>query len=226
MKKIIPLALCGAILITSYSFTGIKKENTNITKKINKAANVIAKSGKKATKSSIKKNAQNDKNIVQKSEEEELPDVGKVIEEPVIERKEEEIRSIEQEEVNSTEQQVNSYETRLTSYYPNDGPGTGSITGSGLGPSNFEVNDKGWFTYQGKLVIATATPYLEKYGWVIYDGVHTFKYYDEVILNIDGIDYESIVVDSCGKCCKTDRIDLFVSNKESVKDTNIIVKMK
>ena len=42
--------------------------------------------------------------------------------------------------------------------------------------------------------------------------------------NIDGIDYQAIVLDSCGSSMKTGRIDLFVSNKESVKDTKIIVK--
>lgn len=128
--------------------------------------------------------------------------------------------------VEESEPTSNTYETRLTSYWANDEYETGSCTGSGLCEKDFQVNEKGWYTYQGKLVVATATPYLEKYGWVIYDGVHTFKYYDEVILNIDGIDYESIVVDSCGNCCKTDRIDLFVSNEQSAIDTNIVVKIK
>jgi len=222
MNKLIPLSLMGVILAT-YSLNGIKKENTNIKKHLDKTANVVTKSDKKATKNSTKKNAQKDKNIVQKSEEEQLPDVGKMVEEPVIEQETEENRSMEQEEVNSTEQQVNSYETRMTSYYPNDGPGTGSITGSGLGPSNFEVNDKGWFTYQGKLVIATATDYLiSRFG--LADGVHTYKYYNELVLNIDGIDYQAIVLDSCGNCMRTGRIDLFVSGSWAVKDTMIEVK--
>jgi len=220
MNKLVPLSLMGVIL-AAYSFTGIKKENTNITKHLDKTANVIQQQ-----KKTIVKNTKKDEEIDKQKPEEELPDTEKVIEEPVIEQETEENRSIEQEEVNGTEQQVNSYETRMTSYYPNDGPGTGSITGSGLGPSNFEVNDKGWYTYQGKLVVATATEYLLKYGFSLADGVHTYKYGDEITLNIDGIDYEAIVEDSCGNCCKTDRIDLFVANKESIKDTNIIVKMK
>lgn len=142
-------------------------------------------------------------------------------EEPVIERKEEETRSIEQEEPKIEENL--GYTTRMTSYYPNDSLGTGSITGSGLGPSNFEVNDKGWFTYQGKLVIATATDYLiSRFG--LADGVHTYRYYNELVLNIDGIDYQAIVLDSCGNCMRTGRIDLFVSGSWAVKDTQIIVK--
>ena len=116
------------------------------------------------------------------------------------------------------------YETRMTSYYSNDGYETGVCTGSGLCINDFQVNDKGWYTYQGKLVIATATTYLLKYGFSLADGVHTYRYYDELTLNIDGVDYQAIVLDSCGSSMKNGRIDLFVSNSNSVKDTQIIVK--
>ena len=117
----------------------------------------------------------------------------------------------------------NSYTTRMTSYYSGEA-GSGECTGSGLCINDFQVNDKGWYTYQGKLVVATATPYLLKYGFNLADGVHTYRYGDEITLNIDGIDYQAVVRDSCGFCCKSDRIDLFVSNANSVKDTQIIVK--
>ena len=117
----------------------------------------------------------------------------------------------------------NSYTTRMTSYYSGEA-GSGECTGSGLCTSDFEVNDKGWYTYQGKLVVATATPYLLKYGFNLADGVHTYRYGDEITLNIDGIDYQAVVRDSCGNCMKTGRIDLFVSNANSVKDTMIEVK--
>lgn len=220
MNKLVPLSLMGVILAT-YFLNGIKKENTNITKHLDKTTNVVAKSGKKATKNNTKKNTQKDKNNVQKLEEEQTPNVGKEIEEQVIEQEMEEISSIEQEETKIEEN--SSYTTRMTSYYPNDGPGTGSITGSGLGPSNFEVNDKGWYTYQGKLVIATATDYLiSRFG--LADGVHTYKYYNELVLNIDGIDYQAVVLDSCGNCMRTGRIDLFVLDAWAVKDTMITVK--
>lgn len=116
------------------------------------------------------------------------------------------------------------YTTRLTSYYANDGYGTGSTTGSGLKPANFGINEHGWYTYQGKLVVATATTYLLKYGYSLSQGVHTYKYYNELTLTIDGVDYRAIVLDSCGSCMKNGRIDLFVSNKQSVKDTTITVK--
>lgn len=121
---------------------------------------------------------------------------------------------------------MKTYETRLTSYYLGDNTETTTKTGSGLDIYDFEVNNNGWYTYQGKLVVATATNYLIKYGFVLGENIKTYKYYDELVLNIDGIDYQAIVLDSCGSSMKTGRIDLFVSNKESVKDTKIIVKEK
>lgn len=117
-----------------------------------------------------------------------------------------------------------SYSTRMTSYYSNDGYETGICTGSGLCINDFQVNDKGWYTYNKKLVIATATNYLINYGFNLANNVKTYKYYDEIIINIDSIDYEAIVLDSCGNCMQTGRIDLFVSNSNNIKDTQIIVK--
>lgn len=119
------------------------------------------------------------------------------------------------------EEPLKKYTTRMTSYYPEEGETT---TGSGLGPNNFEVNDKGWFTYQGKLVVATATTYLANQGWYVGNGVHLRKYYNEITLTIDGVDYRAIVLDSCGNCMRTDRVDLYVSSVVYAKDTMIEVK--
>lgn len=113
------------------------------------------------------------------------------------------------------------YETRMTSYYPTR---ANAQTGCGLEFTYFDVNEKGWFTYDGRLVIATATDYLLNYGWKLADGVRTYKYYQELILEIDGVDYLAVVLDSCGLCMQTGRIDLFVENKDAIKDTTIIVK--
>ena len=38
--------------------------------------------------------------------------------------------------------------------------GTGSCTGSGLCEKDFDTNEKGWYTYQNKLVLGVATTYL------------------------------------------------------------------
>lgn len=122
------------------------------------------------------------------------------------------------------EEPESSYTTRMTSYWADDGYGTGNCTGSGLCSWDFEVNDKGWYTYQGKLVVATATTYLANQGWYVGNGVHLRKYYNEITLTIDGVDYKAIVLDSCGNCMKTDRVDLYVSSVIYAKDTMITVK--
>lgn len=124
------------------------------------------------------------------------------------------------------EEPSDTYTTRMTSFWANDGYGTGECTGSGLCSWNFQVNDKGWYTYQGKLVVATATVYLANQGWFVSDGVHLYKYWEELVLTIDGVEYEAIILDSCGSSMKTDRVDLFVSNGSSAKDTMIQVRRK
>lgn len=142
--------------------------------------------------------------------------------EEIIEENYEEAEYIEPEYI--PEQLSSTYETRMTSFWANDGYGTGDCTGSGLCSWDFGVNDKGWYTYNGKLVVATATTYLTKYGWSLAKGVRTYNYYDEITLVIDGVDYPAIVLDSCGSSMSNGRIDLFVSGGWAVKDTTILVK--
>ena len=115
------------------------------------------------------------------------------------------------------------YQTRLTSFYPR-GNVVSTTTGCGLDVRDFEVNEYGWYTYNGKLVIATATDYLLNYGWKLNEGVRLYTYYDVLILEIDGVDYEAIVLDSCGICMTKGYIDLFVVNESAVIDTYIRVK--
>ena len=113
---------------------------------------------------------------------------------------------------------------KITSFYSGDECSTGSCTGSGLCEKDFQVNDKGWYTYQGKLVLGTATTYLLKYGYPKIENKKYFKYYDVLILEINGQTYEGIVLDSCGACMKKNLIDLFVSNPNSVITTNIKIR--
>lgn len=149
-------------------------------------------------------------------------------EELEIKRKYQPIGIVEPEPiVEKTQEQIsNSYTTRMTSFWSNDGYGTNECTGSGKCSWDFGVNEKGWYTYQGKLVVATATTYLAKQGWKVNTGVHLYKYYEELVLTIDGVEYDAIILDSCGSSMKTDRIDLFVSNGSSARDTMINVRRK
>lgn len=130
----------------------------------------------------------------------ELVEEEPVVEEPVVE---------EVQEVPS------SYTTRMTSYYPEEGE---TITASGLGINNFQVNNKGWFTYNGKLVVATASNRLGS------TSMKTYNLYDEITINIEGTDYEAIVLDVCGACQRSNRIDLFASSVIYAKDINVIIK--
>lgn len=122
--------------------------------------------------------------------------------------------------------ETSTYETRMTSFWADDGSGTGECTGSGLCSWDFGVDEHGWYTYNGKLVVATATTYLANQGWAVADGVHLYKYYEELVLTIDGVEYDAIILDSCGSSMKTDRVDLFVSGGWAVKDTMIQVRRK
>lgn len=157
-----------------------------------------------------------------------------VVEEPVVEETKEveviETKKTSKKEAEAPKEEVKEVSTtvggssskvsyRLTSYYSGEA-GTGSCTGTGLCEKDFQINEKGWYTYKGKLVLAGATPYLLKYGYTKKEGRHYFKYYDEVKLTIDGVEYEGIILDSCGASMKVseNRIDLFVSGKSSVID--------
>jgi hypothetical protein len=108
-----------------------------------------------------------------------------------------------------SDQKIRKY--RLTSFYANDELKTGNCVGAGFCWWDFGINDKGWYTYQGKLVLAAATTYLQnKFG--TRDGITYFKYYDEVNVTIDGVVYPGIILDTCGACYRDVRLDLFVQD--------------
>ena len=100
---------------------------------------------------------------------------------------------------------------RLTSFYANDELKTGNCVGAGFCWWDFGINDKGWYTYQGKLVLAAATTYLQK-KFGTREGITYFKYYDEVNVTIDGVVYPGIILDTCGACYRDVRIDLMVKD--------------
>ena len=172
----------------------------------------------------IEKEEKTKENIVEK----------KIVEDEPKEETIEPIEEIEEQEENiqenaSYEKSTSidaSYTTRMTSFWANDGYGTGECTGSGLCSWDFGINENGWYVWQGKLVVAAATTYLANQGWQVGSGVHLYKYWEELILTIDDVEYEAVILDSCGSSMRTDRIDLFVSNGASARDTNIQVRRK
>ena len=199
LKKWVKVVLCFILVIVSICIVFSIVNTHNKTKHIE-------------TKEKVKK----EKNSVKKD----LNDVKEEVEE-VEEIEEEYIEPVEETYVEPIVEPSNVYTTRMTSFYPEE---ISDCTGSGLCSWDFGVNEHGWYTYNDKLVVATATQYLANQGWYLADGVHTYRYYDEITLVIDGVEYQAIVLDSCGNSMKTDRIDLFVRDAGSVKDTTISVR--
>lgn len=216
----LPIWVVGLIIVIIIVITSEKQEDKNITtqakqyyKMHNEVVNIVQSRVKKDNKNTNTVQIKVAEAAYEPPVEEQIPDVGKKVEEEVTDNNAGEVA----EDTNV----LTTYETRMTSYYPQE---SSDCTGSGLCSWDFQANENGWYTYNGKLVVATATNYLLKYGFSLADGVHTYNYYDTLILNIDGADYEAIVLDSCGSSMQTDRVDLFVSGAEYVKDTQIIVK--
>lgn len=211
-RKLKPKPWVKKVVIILLIILGINTINAQLLVKSSKKAAKMHSKVANTVQKSAKVKIEIAEGVYEPPVEEQIPDIGKVIEE------------VTDNNVGEVAEDTNvliTYETRMTSYYPEEDT---DCTGSGLCSWDFETNEYGWYTYQGKLVVATATEYLLKYGFTLYDGVHTYKYYDEIVLNIDGIDYQAIVLDSCGSSMRTDRIDLFVSGSWAVKDTIIKVK--
>jgi len=117
------------------------------------------------------------------------------------------------------------FSVRLTSYYTGDDTGSTKYTGSGISTDRFKTNDKGWYTYNGKVVLAAATKEClnsskgacGQYNYS--DKVeHYFSYFDELTITVDNQDYQAVVLDSCGACMRDSRVDMFVKDKDSVVD--------
>lgn len=146
-------------------------------------------------------------NIKKEAKNEEIP----------VENTSETVENTEETTNNEVEIVKNGGNFRLTSYYPAEDT---DCTGSGKCSWDFQVNDKGWYTWNGKIVLAAATTYLQKsFGYV--EGKKYFKYYDEVNVTIDGNTYRGIILDSCGACMKVtyeERLDLFVNSGENAID--------
>lgn len=112
----------------------------------------------------------------------------------------------------------------LTNYYVNDSTGSGTVTSSGLTINDFQINELGWYTYKGKVVIAAATyaclratsGACAKYK-TLPEGYSIFNLYDEITIIYDDKEYECIVLDSMGagfwKLANEpyQRIDIFVA---------------
>ena len=130
------------------------------------------------------------------------------------------------EQKEETTIQERGKEYRMTYYHPGDSTNSGNTTASGLGTNAFKLNNRGWYTYEGKLVVATAHDSLKSWKQYKNSTQETYNLYDELTLIIEGQEYDSIVLDKCGACMKSEKIDLFVKDGKSGLDTNIEVIRK
>ena len=73
------------------------------------------------------------------------------------------------------------------------------------------------------IVLASATTYLLNYGYPQRDDIIYRKYFDTVKIIINDIEYEGIILDSCGACMGNNIIDLFVSNPEAGFVSNEVI---
>lgn len=116
----------------------------------------------------------------------------------------------------------------FTNYYTNDSLGSVDMTSSGLSSKHFQKNSKGWYTYQGKVVLAAATDRClnattggcGKYK-SIPKGIEVHSLYDKVLFEVDGKEYEGIILDSCGACMQlhssdgyVQRYDIFIAGSK------------
>lgn len=132
------------------------------------------------------------------------------VEEPVIEE-------VVEEAVEEVIEVERTYTARITSYWENDDCNSEDMTASGKSSKDFQLNDKGWYTWNGKLVVATASTRLGR------TNQRTYRLYDELTLIINGERYDAIVLDVCGACMRDNRIDLYVKDKQHMIDQRIEV---
>ena len=135
------------------------------------------------------------------------------------------------------------YMLEFTYYYPGDPTGSTNTVGAqaqgerrNLTTADFSTDSNGWYYYNyngiNYLVIAAATTYcrdradhcgisVNKRGMAT--NIHYFNYYDTLVLNIGGTDYNAIVLDSCGACMwgdrdtKGEKYDVYVQNGDATK---------
>ena len=195
LKKWVKVTLCvmliGGFGLSIYNMYNQKAPKTNI----DTQEMIVFKEEK--VKNSAKKEPENTE-ILAQNEEKTVENDAKIVE-------------------NTSISEQNTRAFRLTSYYPEEDT---DCTGSGKCSWDFQVNDKGWYTWNGKIVLAAATTYLQKsFGYV--EGKKYFKYYDEVNVMIDGNTYKGIILDSCGACMTVtyeERLDLFVNSSQNTID--------
>jgi len=128
---------------------------------------------------------------------------------------------IEEKEIDDSGRSINdmylkwyrSVDVYFTNYHLGDGS-SGTTTASGLQIKDFEVNDDGMYTYDGKVVVATAN--MTRLPRGIAEGYRSHELYEEFTIRLNGKEYTGVVLDICGSCFYTEgeflqRYDIFTT---------------
>lgn len=124
--------------------------------------------------------------------------------------------------------ELNKIKIILTNYYVGDRSGSSGKTSSGLSAKDFGINNLGWYTYKGMVVMATATNLClrvksgacGKYN-VLPDNYQIYDLFDTIDFLYKGKIYHGVVLDSCGACMRINkneqhqRFDIFIKDKSS-----------
>lgn len=96
-------------------------------------------------------------------------------------------------------------EITLTRFYPNDSTGSDKCMAT-MCVTKLKINSKGWYTYEGKVVLAAATYLCQAkcknratYGPLPSD-YRIYNFYDEITFVLENVEYTGIILDSCGAC--------------------------
>lgn len=113
----------------------------------------------------------------------------------------------------SEECEEKSTDVYFTNYFMGDGS-SGTTTASGLKVTDFEVNDDGMYTYEGKVVVATAN--MTRLPRGIAEGYRSHELFEEFTIRLNSKEYQAITLDVCGKCFYTEgeflqRYDIFTT---------------
>lgn len=108
---------------------------------------------------------------------------------------------------------IKTTDVYFTNYHLGDGSSS-DTTASGLQIKDFEVNDVGMYTFDGKVVIATANMTRLRRG--IAEGYRSHELFEEFTIKLNDKEYPAIVLDVCGSCFYTEgeflqRYDIFAT---------------
>lgn len=120
----------------------------------------------------------------------------------------------------SIQDEYSTTDVYFTNYHYGDGS-SGDTTASGLQIKDFDVNEEGIYTYDGKVVVATAN--MTRFPRGIAEGYRSHELYEEFVIRLNDKEYPAIVLDVCGACYGM--FDEFLQRYDIFATKNVIGKV-